>query len=179
MKLSISMASTDRPIRTQSVSHRAVPSPSLPHRTQSQQQSRERPSSSTHQGSLSNVARKDYEQSNLAGPTSSIRSNSRDHCAPSTPSGRTDSARTGHRSHPKSGTYGRYAENSPAKSIGDGTVRHTPGSSNSARRRTTIGASTGQWALGKTIGAGSMGKVKIAKSLETGEQVRVLLLFEM
>ena len=34
-----------------------------------------------------------------------------------------------------------------------------------------IGAPTGQWALGKTIGAGSMGKVKLARNNETGEQV--------
>ena len=40
------------------------------------------------------------------------------------------------------------------------------------KRRTTISTPTGQWALGKTIGAGSMGKVKLAKNLETGEQVR-------
>jgi hypothetical protein len=40
------------------------------------------------------------------------------------------------------------------------------------KRRTTITApSTGTWALGKTIGAGSMGKVKLAKHNETGEQV--------
>lgn len=39
------------------------------------------------------------------------------------------------------------------------------------RRRTTITTPTGQWALGKTIGAGSMGKVKLAKNMETGEQV--------
>ena len=44
-------------------------------------------------------------------------------------------------------------------------------SSSSNKRRTTITAQTGQWALGKTIGAGSMGKVKLAKNIETGEQV--------
>lgn len=43
------------------------------------------------------------------------------------------------------------------------------------KRRTTITApSTGTWALGKTIGAGSMGKVKLAKHSETGEQVCAL-----
>ena len=43
-----------------------------------------------------------------------------------------------------------------------------------AKRRTTITApATGTWALGKTIGAGSMGKVKLAKHNETGEQVCV------
>ncbi|KAH0544092.1 hypothetical protein FGG08_001710 [Glutinoglossum americanum] len=50
--------------------------------------------------------------------------------------------------------------------------RHMP-SSGSKQRRTTINASTGHWVLGKTIGAGSMGKVKLAKKLEGGEQVAV------
>lgn len=40
------------------------------------------------------------------------------------------------------------------------------------RRRTNIEARTGNWELGKTIGAGSMGKVKLAKNKATGEQVR-------
>jgi serine/threonine protein kinase len=41
------------------------------------------------------------------------------------------------------------------------------------KRRTTITTPSGQWALGKTIGAGSMGKVKLAKNMETSEQVAV------
>lgn len=45
-------------------------------------------------------------------------------------------------------------------------------SSAQPKRRTTITTPSGQWALGKTIGAGSMGKVKLAKNVETGEQVR-------
>ena len=45
-------------------------------------------------------------------------------------------------------------------------------SSGGAKKRTTIDAQTGKWALGKTIGQGSMGKVKLAKNVETGEQVR-------
>lgn len=53
------------------------------------------------------------------------------------------------------------------------TDGHVSGSGGSAKRRTTIGAQTGEWSLGKTIGAGSMGKVKLAKNLETGEQVAV------
>jgi len=40
-----------------------------------------------------------------------------------------------------------------------------------ARSRTTIPAQTGNWVLGKTIGAGSMGKVKLARRVEGGEQV--------
>ncbi|KAI9814458.1 MAG: serine/threonine-protein kinase KIN2 [Pycnora praestabilis] len=52
--------------------------------------------------------------------------------------------------------------------------RPLPGSGGSSKRLTkTIDAQTGQWALGKTIGAGSMGKVKLARNTENGEQVAV------
>jgi hypothetical protein len=44
-----------------------------------------------------------------------------------------------------------------------------------ARKRTSVTCSTGTWMLGKTIGQGSMGKVKLAKNQETGEQVIALL----
>lgn len=40
------------------------------------------------------------------------------------------------------------------------------------RSRTTIPTQSGKWILGKTIGAGSMGKVKLAKKEEGGEQAR-------
>ena len=53
------------------------------------------------------------------------------------------------------------------------TATSTPAAAAAPRRRTTITTPTGQWALGKTIGAGSMGKVKLAKNTETGEQVRI------
>lgn len=53
------------------------------------------------------------------------------------------------------------------------TSDSVPGSGNTTKKRTTITAQTGNWALGKTIGAGSMGKVKLAKNLETGEQVAI------
>lgn len=57
----------------------------------------------------------------------------------------------------------------------DAARTHDPTAVNSGatKKRTTISAQTGQWSLGKTIGAGSMGKVKLAKNLETGEQVAV------
>lgn len=41
-----------------------------------------------------------------------------------------------------------------------------------ARSRTTIPTQSGKWILGKTIGAGSMGKVKLAKKEDSSEQVR-------
>ncbi|KAK1711216.1 uncharacterized protein BDZ83DRAFT_757369 [Colletotrichum acutatum] len=45
------------------------------------------------------------------------------------------------------------------------TSKHT------SRSRTTIPTPSGKWILGKTIGAGSMGKVKLARKEDTGEQV--------
>jgi len=48
-----------------------------------------------------------------------------------------------------------------------------PNHHNSPRqRKTTIHGATGTWILGKTVGAGSMGKVKLAKRLDGSEQVR-------
>lgn len=52
-----------------------------------------------------------------------------------------------------------------------------PNATAQPRRRTTITTPTGNWALGKTIGAGSMGKVKLAKNIETGEQVTIAFSF--
>lgn len=53
---------------------------------------------------------------------------------------------------------------------GSGAQVHSAASA-APKRRTMITTPSGQWALGKTIGAGSMGKVKLAKNMETGEQV--------
>jgi hypothetical protein len=56
---------------------------------------------------------------------------------------------------------------------GDGPeVTHT--SSKQSRSRTTIPTQSGKWILGKTIGAGSMGKVKLARKEDGGEQVSFL-----
>lgn len=59
----------------------------------------------------------------------------------------------------------------PSSTASNGT-RATSTSGTNVRRRTTVDATTGHWDLGKTIGAGSMGKVKLARNKETGEQVR-------
>jgi hypothetical protein len=57
----------------------------------------------------------------------------------------------------------------PAPVITPTESRHT--GRGSGKSRTTIPAPTGDWVLGKTIGAGSMGKVKLARRVEGGEQV--------
>ncbi|KAJ9156944.1 Non-specific serine/threonine protein kinase [Coniochaeta hoffmannii] len=45
------------------------------------------------------------------------------------------------------------------------------GAQKHGRSRTTIPTQSGKWILGKTIGAGSMGKVKLAKKEDSNEQV--------
>ena len=77
-------------------------------------------------------------------------------------------------------TQSRYADQpTPAPSAnGTAATEHSRSTTNThntpnLRRRTTIDATTGHWELGKTIGAGSMGKVKLARNKETGEHVAV------
>jgi serine/threonine protein kinase KIN1/2 len=184
----------------------APPSADIPHRAQS---TTTRPSSSTagHRSTSSrshsydrhppsnqaaaNVARRDYENPNVARPPSSRRSTSREgqYQEPSTQAYRSEPTRATHRSgsrHGQSHSHSRHTTemSGAATAVANGgstpvqpsnattapSERPAP-TSGQPRRRTTITAQTGQWALGKTIGAGSMGKVKLAKNLETGEQV--------
>jgi hypothetical protein len=48
---------------------------------------------------------------------------------------------------------------------------HSGSSSQNRARKTSIRGETGTWILGKTIGAGSMGKVKLARKADGSEQV--------
>ncbi|RPA82211.1 Pkinase-domain-containing protein [Ascobolus immersus RN42] len=50
---------------------------------------------------------------------------------------------------------------------------HSSSQSQSRARKTSIRGETGTWILGKTIGAGSMGKVKLARKADGSEQVAV------
>ena len=167
-------------------------SPTVPeelHRSESHSHSHShtRRQSSSQQTSLAGVARRDYETSNLARPSSSRRSSDRDRSHPThPPSTRTESTRSTHRSSSRPG-HSRYSSDMSNATTLAATAGPTPvppsstgrtlvdaggqGSAGPVKRRTTIGTQTGQWSLGKTIGAGSMGKVKLAKNLETGEQV--------
>ena len=115
-----------------------------------------------------------YESSNIA--QSSRRSSSQDRPLPS----RAESARSAS-SHHRSRHHRRDSSDmstavanggSPAPVLTATESRHTGGKS--GRSRTTIPAQTGNWVLGKTIGAGSMGKVKLARRAEGGEQVSQL-----
>lgn len=169
-----SYPSSERPHRTPSAASRAA-APTSVQRPPSSSQSHGR--SPSQQESLARVVRRDYEQTNLARPSSSSRraSQDRNHAGPAP--ARTGSTRDRDRS---SSTYepehhaGDASTRSPAGL--DGLETDNMGQSAAAingqtRRRTTIELQTGTWTLGKTIGAGSMGKVKLARNLETGEQV--------
>ncbi|KAI9893534.1 MAG: serine/threonine-protein kinase KIN2 [Vezdaea aestivalis] len=101
-------------------------------------------------------------------PKSSRRSSSQDRTNTGPPS-RTESSRTP-RASSRSG-QGRYSTDAPSSAASQANGATAPSSAN--RRRTTITGQSGTWVLGKTIGAGSMGKVKLAKKPDTGEQVAV------
>ena len=177
---------SDRPQRSASTTTKPPTTPTGPLRSTSQSQTYARPTSASQQASLAGVARRDYETTNLARPPSSRRSDSQDRAYntqtpkrnESTRDSRRTSSRPGHsRNNSRMSTATTAAHDGPAAQASN-AARTTPdtnvsGSTGSAKRRTTIEAQTGQWSLGKTIGAGSMGKVKLAKNLETGEQVAV------
>ena len=173
----------DRPQRTLSSSSKPTTSSSGLHRSTSQSQ-RLTPASPP-STALEGVAKRDYENTNLARPpTSTHRSSSRDQHVEMAPKrseshrdSRRPSSRPGHSRNSSRISDAATLTNDPALQA-PATARpvdsgNTSGSTGPAKRRTTIGAQTGEWSLGKTIGAGSMGKVKLAKNLETGEQVAV------
>ncbi|KAL8718106.1 MAG: hypothetical protein Q9225_004728 [Loekoesia sp. 1 TL-2023] len=181
---SYSAPTTERPHRSSSNATRPPVTPNTIPRTAPQPHSSDRPPSSAQQAQLANVARRDYETTNLARPPSSRRSSSRERSYPAPPPKRTESTRDTRRQSANPSHSRNSSQVSPAVPLANGASSATPsrapvmdpnaqGSGGAAKRRTTIPAQTGQWSLGKTIGAGSMGKVKLAKNLETGEQVAV------
>ncbi|KAK3117496.1 Serine/threonine-protein kinase [Teratosphaeriaceae sp. CCFEE 6253] len=164
----------ERPHRAQSTTARPA-APSSPRRSASTSQAGAASSRSRNlSNNPPNVTRQDYEQTNLARPPSSRRSESQDR--PSN-GARADSMRQP-TATPHARTHSRYTDQptpAPATAANgaERESRSTAASSGNMRRRTTIDATTGHWDLGKTIGAGSMGKVKLARNKETGEQVAV------
>jgi len=151
---------------------RAVPAPSTPHRSQSQSY-RGPPASSQAAPHLANVARRDFEQTTVAQPPPSHRNSSHERPGPS----RIYSTRSHHRGSSRADRYASIDAAATQQPPTNGIVRDATSHGmppTSGRRRTTITASTGTWQLGKTIGAGSMGKVKLARNQETGEQVSAL-----
>lgn len=161
--MSAAAPSSPAVVRTSSSSRRSVDRPQRSQSTQSRPTGHA-PSRHQQQSGLPNVARRDYEQSNVAQEQPSRRSED---------PGRTEATR---RSHTR---YASDASTTSAMPVNGVAAEARPGQPQPVnKRRTTITApSTGTWALGKTIGAGSMGKVKLAKNAETGEQVCTLVVY--
>ena len=175
---------TELPSRRRSSTSRPT---SSSNRSSSRSQPNEPPPVSS-QAALAQVGKRDFETSNLVRRSSSRRSNSRDgedgtqrrYNVPSPTQyrerHRTNSARNSIEMSPTPAMTGNAAT-APTQSESHSAYadRTDRGASSAhppvARRRTSITTSTGTWALGKTIGQGSMGKVKLAKNVETGEQV--------
>lgn len=174
---------SDFPHRTRSVAVRpSASSQSHSHHQHSQQthhaQSYDRRPPSSH-AAPDNVARWDPEPSRGSRPGSSRREPSKEHSQERASAAyRTEFAKRHHHRTPSTNSYQR--EGPDMATTGSAAVEATSGphghlpqpASMQPKRRTTITTPSGQWALGKTIGAGSMGKVKLAKNVETGEQVR-------
>jgi hypothetical protein len=158
--------SQSTPSRSQSTRTKSTVPPS-PQRTASTHHHR----TSSRHGALEEVLpQNDYETSNVA--QTSRRSSSKDRPLPSrSESQRTSSGhhRPHHSRHPSDMSTAVANGGGPAPVVTPIESRHTGRSS--GKSRTTIPAQTGNWVLGKTIGAGSMGKVKLARRVEGGEQV--------
>ncbi|KAJ5301753.1 hypothetical protein PENANT_c002G07180 [Penicillium antarcticum] len=172
-----SRAPSDLPHRTRSVAVRPSNASQPPPQTQythSKTASHDRRPPSNH-AALDSVARRDFEASNVARmPSRREASSDQSQERPST--ARTETTRR-HQRQPSSQRQRESFDMSPAAATQElaqaATGTNAPAAAAAPRRRTTITTPTGQWALGKTIGAGSMGKVKLAKNTETGEQVAV------
>jgi hypothetical protein len=140
---------SDQPQRTQSMAVRTTSQS----RSTSSQPSRQ---------ALGNVGRRDQEQPSLntaSTQPSSDNKASMDAARAAMQAPRTTSARQ--QSESRTPTNGTVAQPDSTRTNAQGQ-----------RRRTTVTAQTGTWALQKTIGQGSMGKVKLATNQETKEQVR-------
>jgi len=116
----------------------------------------------------------DYETTNLAQP-------SRKRSTDRPPHVRTESTRNGHhrsssRHYPTSDMAGSTSVSNGGGPVPVVVPLEQKQSGRQGRSRTVIPAQTGNWILGKTIGAGSMGKVKLARRAEGGEEVRFIRL---
>ncbi|KAG0155225.1 hypothetical protein PDIDSM_799 [Penicillium digitatum] len=160
-------------VRSHSTTSRHSRGPSdLPHRTRSVADQRP---PLNHTG-LEGAARREFEASNVA-RMSSRRETSSDRSQDRPSTARTETARR-HQRNPSTQSRQQDSADMISSSASQlppqhATATSAPVAAAAPRRRTMITTPTGQWNLGKTIGAGSMGKVKLAKNTETGEQVAI------
>jgi serine/threonine protein kinase KIN1/2 len=159
--------------------------PTSSHRSSSRPHTHDPPPISN-QAALANVGRRDHETINVARRPSSKRSSSREGGSDGGQQYHPEPARSHHRERSRPGSARTSTDMSQVTTVvANGSSVPPPAPSSTAyserpttsthapmgRRRTSISTTTGTWSLGKTIGQGSMGKVKLAKNTETGEQV--------
>jgi hypothetical protein len=177
--------SADRHQRTPSGNVRSPTTPGEAQSPDAYSQSQRSPLTASQQHSLAGVAQRDYEDSNLPKASSSRRERPREGPPPSYDN--VENRANGHRSNSRPGPPRRSTDvpRTPSSALPTPTSARPRADPRAegvlrqdlppVRRRTAIDTQTGTWQLGKTIGAGSMGKVKLAKNNATGEQVRALL----
>lgn len=113
-----------------------------------------------------------YQSSEVPGPSNSNHHNHHHHHQSSDIPGTTATIAQQHHYQPSEMSRTTAAPNNgPAPVVVPIESRHVGSSGKIGRSRTTIPAQSGNWVLGKTIGAGSMGEVKLARRVEGGEQV--------
>ena len=152
------------PSRAQSTRTKSTAVPSSPQRTTSTSHHR----TSSRHGPVDDSLLQNYESANVSQPTRSSSKDPPQHSR--SESQRHSDHHRHHRSRPSSDMSTAVANGGgPAPVVVPIESRHS--GRTSGKSRTTIPAQTGNWVLGKTIGAGSMGKVKLARRVEGGEQV--------
>lgn len=180
---------SDFPPRTRSVAVRPSTSSHSPHHQHQHQHHNYHSHSKSHSydrrpptnnAVFDSIARRDFESSRGLNSASSHRDSSDYRTQEPTPyrSDSTKRHRSNHSAHSSHRNSAGMTAAAPVMAEGvAGPPQAVPpshlhqASAAQPKRRTTITTPSGQWALGKTIGAGSMGKVKLAKNIETGEQV--------
>lgn len=168
-----------QPSRTRSTNHR--PSGSTSHARTSSRSYEPETVTQPGQGGLNNVARQDYERTNLNRNSSTRRSSREGRSAYEEESARQGRASSSRRNSqdfsvaPRPATNGNTAPPQPPAAPVSAPTSH-PNYAQLGRRRTSITTQTGTWQLGKTIGQGSMGKVKVARNSESGETVAIKII---
>ncbi|CAK45372.1 hypothetical protein CBS63078_5507 [Aspergillus niger] len=192
--------SSDLPHRTRSVAVRPAtasqPSPQHHHHHHHHSQNRYSHSYSksqsydrrppSNQAVFDNIARRDFEASRGAQPAPFRRDSSRERSQERPSTSYRSEQPPSHKQHRNLSAHGHQRDSIDMATAGpimaEGVAGHSqaatgahlhPTNSVQTKRRTMITTPSGQWALGKTLGAGSMGKVKVGKNMDTGEQVAV------
>lgn len=134
------------------------------------------------QSPLGNVVRNDYENTNLP-QAGSPRRASRDRGSAYYEDAATAAVaqqQTRSSSRPGTGSQRNSSDFQTVRStngvVAQSSHMPTSGHPQVGKRRTSITTQTGTWTLGKTIGQGSMGKVKVARNTETGETVAIKII---